>query len=515
MKQSDILLKLERWRNEQAKKEGIELYMVISHQTMHDIVIQNARSKTDLLKIKGFKEKKFQKYGRDILRIVSGEDVQANEPTEEVLSVSSYIGLLNSVLGTHNVRVKGEISSLDIRGNYLFFNLKDKEDGSLITCFMWQNNYRLSGVELAEGLLIIVSGFPEVYNANGRLTFKVSTVELVGEGALKKAYDDLKASLEKDGVFALERKKLIPDFPRRIGLITSRDGAVINDFLNNLDRSGFQTDFYNIQVEGQKALPQLMKAIRYFEKKKIDVLVIIRGGGSLESFLPFNNEMIVRMVHNHPHPVVCGLGHHKDEPLIALAADKAVSTPTAVAALLNRSWSDARLKMSISEREVFGRFESALSHKKLSVLRQASLMSNRFHQIMENVRLIESKFKDHFNLLSGLPKRKIEMLDSFAERIGELFLQNVKIVKSDYLPRYSKELISSYGGWLYSSVDRLDSLGRSVSSGDPRRLLRLGYSIVRLRGTIVKSKESINVGDCLSVSVSDGEFVSEVKSKKD
>jgi exodeoxyribonuclease VII large subunit len=184
---------------------------------------------------------------------------------------------------------------------------------------------------------VIVEGTPSIYIPNGRFNFGVNTIELVGEGALKMAYDKLKKKLDSEGLFDIERKKLIPELPERIGLITSETGAVIHDFLTNIGKYGFKIKFFNSRVEGQLAIKDLLSAIEYFEDKDIDVLVIIRGGGSLESLQAFNNEVLIRKIADFEKPVICGIGHDKDVPLCALVADLLVSTPTAVTTVLNRS----------------------------------------------------------------------------------------------------------------------------------------------------------------------------------
>ena len=126
-------------------------------------------------------------------------------------------------------------------------------------------------------------------------------------------------------------------------MITSKQGAVIHDFLNNIGKFGFDIKMIDSRVEGQGAVEDLLAAIQTFRKKDIDVLVIIRGGGSMESLMPFNNELLVREVVGFPVPVLVGIGHDKDMPLVALAADRSESTPTAVANLLNESWERALL----------------------------------------------------------------------------------------------------------------------------------------------------------------------------
>ena len=147
------------------------------------------------------------------------------------LTVTVYLSSLNRALRDHSGRIIGEVSQLQMYPGrtYLFFSLKDAQSGAMMKCIMWKREYQLSGVELEEGMEVVVSGFAEIYPANGSLTFKVQAVELVGEGALKKAYDMLKAKLDAEGVFNEEKKRKIPSFVRNIGVITSKDGAVISD----------------------------------------------------------------------------------------------------------------------------------------------------------------------------------------------------------------------------------------------------------------------------------------------
>jgi len=192
-------------------------------------------------------------------------------------------------------------------------------------------------LDIELGMEIIVDGMPSIYAPSGRFNFQVNTIELVGEGALKLAYDKLKKKLEDEGLFGIARKKEIPELVQKIGLITSETGAVIHDFLNNIGKYGFQIKFFNSRVEGQLATADLLKGIKYFENQDIDVLVIIRGGGSLESLQAFNNEVLVRRIAEFEKPVICGIGHDKDVPLCALVADLLVSTPTAVTTVLNKS----------------------------------------------------------------------------------------------------------------------------------------------------------------------------------
>ena len=343
----EIIQKLKEWRAKKAREENVELFRIFQNKTLEDFAALLPRNKDELLAIKGIREKKFQKYGQEVLSIIAesigGHEIKKDLKVDETLSikekiysVSNFLDIINSNLAKIQVCIKGEISSVDFK-KHAYFSLKDKNDESVVNCFMWSDDYQMVGIDLKEGMEIIVRGYAEIYKPAGKFTFRVSSIELVGEGALKKAYDALKKKLTEEGLFELERKRPMPNLPIKIGLITSRTGAVIHDFQSNLGRFGYEIKFYDSRVEGAQAVKDLINAIRYFKNKPIEVLVVIRGGGSLESLQAFNNEVLVRKIAEFEKPVICGIGHDKDIPLSALAADLLVSTPTAVTTVLNRS----------------------------------------------------------------------------------------------------------------------------------------------------------------------------------
>jgi exodeoxyribonuclease VII large subunit len=370
--------------------------------------------------------------------------LQHSKPNKEILSVSEYLDLLNDVLGFTTVRIIGEVGQFTKRGNALYFSIRDKNDQSVLNCFMWVSDYRLSGVEIQEGMEIIVTGLPEIYKPSGRLSLRLRTIELVGEGELKKAYDALRKKLENEGLFDPELKKQIKEYPKKVGLITSKEGAVIHDFLNNLNRRGFEISFINSRVEGVRAVADLREAITLFKNVDLDVLVIIRGGGSLESFIAFNNEMIIREMKNLPFPVIAGLGHDKDVPLISLASDLMVSTPTAVTAILNESWNKGDAAIALHE------------HKLLSWVR---------------------------NIKTGI----INTLEMSAQRLTEGFKVQFNQAQSNLI--------------LAESV---------IKNSDPSRQLRLGYSITRIEGKILRSAKSARTNQKIITQLSDGEIESSV-----
>src|SRR3989338_7202917 len=309
--------------------------------------------------------------------------------------------------------------------SYLFFSLRDKKDQSVINCIMWKRDFVISGVELRDGLEVIISAYPEVYKPSGRMTFKVEAVELVGEGALQIAYEKLKKKLEIEGLFAEERKRLLPQYPHKIGVITSKSGAVINDFLSNIGKFGYEILFVDSRVEGVEAIKDLLSAVETLKKSDIDVLVIMRGGGSLESFLSFNNETLVRAVADFPVPVLTGIGHDKDIPLVSLVSDKNVSTPTAVANLLNSSWIEAVVEVRISEEKIMRHF-SAL----LDVFHRAEeTMLRAMDRIESGIKGVSDLLKHSERvILLGSPERIISSGYSIV-RLGGKILRSIKKVR--------------------------------------------------------------------------------------
>jgi exodeoxyribonuclease VII large subunit len=368
-------------------------------------------------------------------------------PEDKVFTIAEYIEVLNVFFKSQSARIIGEISELKrAASGHVYFSIKDKENPGSLDAIMWARNYQLCGINLEVGMEVILNGHPNVYPNNGRLSFVADTVELVGEGALKKAYDDLRKKLEAEGVFAAARKRVLPDYVSRIGVITSMKGAVIHDFENNLGKFGFKVNVIDSRVEGAQAAAPLLAAIRAMREivedegsrgTGIEALVIIRGGGSLESLQAFNNEALVREVIDFPVPVIAGIGHDQDVPLMALAADYMTSTPTAAAHLLSRSWEEAYAKV-----------------------REFSGLLNWFPLELQKTR-------------SNLESIWAELCNTFQQSLAGA---NATLVLGS----------------------------QTIKHNDPGRQLALGYSIARRNGKVVRSTEGLSPGVALELTVSDG-----------
>ena len=462
-----------------------ELYRIVKNKTLEDIAALVPTSREELLRIKGIGEKKFQAYGIELLRITqecigAPAEKALDDDEQKLYSVSDFLGDINFALSHIHARVRGEVSSCSFKG-HLYFSLKDAEDGSVMQCFMWARDYELAGVQIKEGMEVIIEGFAEVYKPNGKFTFRAATMELSGEGALNRAYEELKEKLEAEGLFAESRKKPLPEYPRRIGLITSRDGAVINDFLNNIGRFGFSLRFFDSRVEGMLAVKELIKAIKYFQKNSVDVLVIIRGGGSLESLQAFNNEAFIREVIQLKMPVMCGIGHDKDVPLLAYVADGAYSTPSIVAKELNSSWERGIVALSFHEDAIL----RAYGHVLESVRHDLDNTALRLHTFYQG---IFQTFERHGRQLEN-------MLSTIGQHIRH---------QKQLAATFPKLLGIHFARLISRTSQLLDGYEKVLYHASPERQLALGYSIIRSKGKVLRSIKNVSLGDHIEVRLSDG-----------
>ncbi len=392
---------------------------------------------------------------------------QSNIFDDAPLSVAQFIKKINAQIEPISCKIIGEISEVKPGPTgHIYFSLKDENNGAVISCALWKSRADLFGIQLKAGMKIIASGHCEVYAPSGRLSFICDAIELAGEGALKAAYEQLLKKLDGEGLFAPEKKRAIPRYCRKIGIITAKQGAVIHDFLNNIGKFGFQIEFIDSRVEGQLAVGDLLASIETFQTRKIDVLVIMRGGGSLEAMLAFNNETIVRRVAAFPAPVIAAIGHDKDVPLAAMAADAAVSTPTAAANLLTQSWQEIPRALDRYGTISLQGYKNALARKNLQLKEYAAILA-------------------HFKFI-------LEKINRQLQDAAQSSMAKIKTA-------------------LIAATQKIAHFQELIAARDPARQLRLGYCIAKINGAIVKRAGAAKAGDDMDIILSDGIINSQVK----
>ena len=566
--------KLIMWQQDRAKKDHLEPYMVLQFNTIKEIVRLQPKTNLDLLHIKGIGPVKVRKYGDELLRIVRGDGVtrdfvqssngtsdlfseaqmvndaaiQSNNPQKqkftidqetgeilddglEAITVTTFVMMLDTALRTNfrNVRVQGEVVGFKRNASgHAYFEIKDRE--SVLRCMVFSTRYDISGVELSDGVEIIITGYPNYHKQYG-FGFVGITVELYGEGALKKAYDDLKKKLDAEGLLSIERKRALPQLPQRVGLITSRTGAAIGDFTTNVGQYGYTIVFHQSRVEGAQAVDDLITALRVMANKKLDVLVIVRGGGSLESLQAFNNEKIVQMIANFPVPVIAGVGHEQDETLTTLVADKGVSTPTAAARAVREGWDQCGEYIRSREQELLRNFEKILSQKRDIIIDHERFLMDNLHVIIADARELFVRFmygvhkvtSQLYGIHHQIDERQSRMTKSFdhsvnraqqhvvrrSEKLEHFFDKMAHVVRS-VLNRGEQSVIL-FGNYIMQSKTNITRIEKMFLHADPRRQLALGYSITKtMTGAVIRSINDVQKDDNLIIQVSDGDINTKV-----
>lgn len=311
-----------------------------------------------------------------------------------------------------SVLLVGEVSSFKInQDKWVFFDLKDEE--SSVPCFMSKFQLR---VPLEDGMKIVVRGIPKITKW-GKFSFTVQTVQPVGEGSIKKAFEMLKRKLTAEGLFDAERKRPIPEDITKLGVISSTKAAGYADFIKILNArwGGIKVQVAHTQVQGIDAPEQIMRALKYFnEHTDVQAIVIIRGGGSADDLACFNDEALTRAVAASKIPVITGIGHEVDESLVDLAADLKASTPSNAAELITKdkrnleSWVETKIDAAgriIIDRAntELGRIDDGLAHLETFIKQKIEFI---YDALLQRIKILESlnpeKILEHgYAILTG------------------------------------------------------------------------------------------------------------------
>jgi len=406
-----------------------------------------------------------------------------------IFSVSEYLDFLNKYLEPCRAIIQGEIGERIYQNpRYSYFNLLDKEN-SVLKCFVWNWVLKNLGLSLKSGTEVKVIGYPSIYKRTGEFSFQVERIELVGEGMLKKQYEALKIQLEKEGYFAPERKKPLPMFSEKIGLITSKygDGAK-NDFLKHLDNFGFEIYFFDARMEGSLALREIISAIEWFNKNmpNIDVIALIRGGGDWESLKAFNTREIVEAIVASRIPILTGIGHEADYTLADFAADFRASTPTHAAKKLSEDWQKARVTLKIIKNNLKGHFYQKIRAFKKRINEHFELFSKILGNQFLKKELLLKNFQKNLNYFF---KNHLLNFEKFAKNFKNNFLR-LKIINQNRKKEtleLAERLEINFTQWYKKLKISFAQEERKLFLSNPELKLKQGYTITRdLQGKILK-----------------------------
>ena len=416
------------------------------------------------------------------------------------------------------VYLTGQVSNFRKRPTHQYFSLKD--DHAVIQATIWSGVYQKLGFNLEEGMKINVIGRVQVYEPSGSYSIIIEKAEPDGVGALAIQFEQLKKKLTEEGLFQERFKQPLPQFSKRIGVVTSRSGAVIRDIITTVSRRfpGVDILLYPTKVQGDGAAEEIARNIaRANQRDDLDLLIIGRGGGSIEDLWAFNEEIVVRAIFESRLPVISSVGHETDVTLADFVADRRAATPTAAAELatpvtkldLLTHLQNQEKRMATAVQNVLSRKKEALKKCSQSVIfRQPERLYDGYLQRLDQLQLrlkqsLRTRISDNKQLVQARTHQLVQLspvtkIQRYQDRLGQL----------DKLLRSQMALVYD------AKVAEVKRLSEALLMLDTSRIVARGYAIVKKEESVIDSVEMLNKKDQVTLLMRDGQVELEVKDVK-
>ncbi|VNE04211.1 exodeoxyribonuclease VII large subunit [Streptococcus pneumoniae] len=416
------------------------------------------------------------------------------------------------------VYLTGQVSNFRKRPTHQYFSLKD--DHAVIQATIWSGIYQKLGFDLEEGMKINVIGRVQVYEPSGSYSIIIEKAEPDGVGALAIQFEQLKKKLTEEGLFQERFKQALPQFSKRIGVVTSRSGAVIRDIITTVSRRfpGVDILLYPTKVQGEGAAEEIARNIaRANQRDDLDLLIIGRGGGSIEDLWAFNEEIVVRAIFESRLPVISSVGHETDVTLADFVADRRAATPTAAAELATpvtkldvlAHLQNQEKRMVTAVRNVLPKKQEALKKCSQSVIfRQPERLYDGYLQRLDQLQLrlkqsLRTRISDNKQLVQARTHQLVQLspvtkIQRYQDRLGQL-----------------DKLLGSQMALVYDAkVAEAKRLSEALLMLDTSRIVARGYAIVKKEESVVDSVESLKKKDQVTLLMRDGQVELEVKDVK-
>ena len=416
--------------------------------------------------------------------------------------------------------VEGEISNFRAPDSgHLYFTLKD--GNAQIRVVMFRSSARLLRFRPADGLQVVVRGRVTVYEDRGELQISAEYIEPKGAGSLQLAFEQLKAKLEAEGLFAPEHKKPIPPLPSRIGVVTSPQAAALRDILNILERRHHSVNvlIFPAQVQGEAASHEVAAGVRYFNQQaNVDVIVIARGGGSAEDLAPFNNEGLARTVFNSKIPVISAVGHETDFTIVDFASDLRAPTPSVAAELVIRS----RQEIEEQADALHERLSRAMRYRLLMGRQALTELAQHggFARIMEVIRQRQQKLDELTHRMELAERLLLEQMrrrwETVSSAVRHYDIRLVLSARRKELESWIAALAGVIRNVLLQHRVRSERLQTALESLSPLAILDRGYALVfDSEGKLLKDARSAGLGESITARLSHGQLEAQITGKRE
>ena len=416
------------------------------------------------------------------------------------------------------VYLTGQVSNFRKRPTHQYFSLKD--DRAVIQATIWSGVYQRLGFDLEEGMKINVVGRVQVYEPSGSYSIIIEKAEPDGVGALAIQFEQLKNKLAEEGLFQERFKQSLPQFSKKIGVVTSRSGAVIQDIITTVSRRfpGVEIVLYPTKVQGEGAAEEIARNIaRANERDDLDVLIIGRGGGSIEDLWAFNEEIVVRAIFESRLPIISSVGHETDVTLADFVADKRAATPTAAAELATPVTKlDLLTYLQNQEKRMTTAVKYSLSKKQeaLRILSQSVIFrqpERLYDGYLQRLDQLQLRLKQGLNAELVRNQQKVQEQIHRLEQLSPI----IKIQRYQDRIQQLKKLLRSQMAVTYDAkVAEVKRLSEALLMLDTSRIVARGYAIVKKGEVVVASAKDLKENDQVSLLMRDGQVELEVRDVK-
>jgi exodeoxyribonuclease VII large subunit len=458
--------------------------------------------------------------------VSSKTDAPGKKPARQIFTVSQVNTLIKTALENTlpgRLTVTGEISDWKVHSKgHCYFSLKDQ--GAVLPCVMWQSSFAKVKFKPESGLAVFATGYIDVYPPQGKYQFYVESMEPAGVGTLQLAFEQMVKRLQAQGLFDEAHKRPLPKFPQRIGVLTSESGAALQDIIKSVfDRwPCVRLCFYPVPVQGEGAAEKIAAAIkdvnRRNDKLKLDVLIVGRGGGSLEDLWAFNEEVLARAIYDSKIPVISAVGHEVDTTIADLVADARASTPTKAGVVAVPDKNEVLEKLSAMERRLAGDIDSrlALGTERLETICASAVFRNPLLPVRNRQQQLDE-------MGAGIAESFRDMLSSAKDRMREMYEQVVKIEPHRLLGKKTvevNELRSRINASIAVGLNRTGLLitaqENRLAGLNPKAVLKRGYSLTTLKqtGAVVKTLADVQIGDEITTELSGENLIESRVTKK-
>ena len=450
-------------------------------------------------------------------------DPIADNKEIKIISVTELNKLAKSLLenGIPKLWIEGEISNLARPASgHIYFSLKDET--SQIRCAWFKQRQSINANDISNGMKMLALGKISLYQPRGEYQFIIEKMETAGEGDLKRKYEELKQKLFNEGLFDREKKLQIPKLPKKIGVITSPSGAAIRDVLSILKRRFplLPIVIFPITVQGDNAAPDIENALKKANlRADCDVLILTRGGGSLEDLWAFNEEIVARAIHTSKIPIISAIGHETDTTIADFVSDIRAPTPSGAAEIVTPDQSELLNLLETTSRRIEHEINQYINSKSQSMdwLSKRLSQSSPLMTVRKKIEISDNLRKLLFSSIGHNLSLHSKAVDSLKFRLNSSS-PKLEIQKAiSHLSEMQLKITASTKSSLTKFNSQLTALGKTLDSLSPLKTLDRGYAVARDSKTkkIISNSEKVSINSRIDIKLAKGEIAAKVIERKD